>query len=159
MSYLVTCSFNLKNATREDCVKAYADLAKIGLKRVIVSDQGHDVVAPTTMTIGELNGRSASSVRDNIRESVRAAFSADSLRKSSSLWGATGRRVSSRRRLRPHPLRRRAAGGGSVHRRTTSADRGLLSLLAQPSSAAAVARDARVGGQYNAGISSCASCH
>jgi hypothetical protein len=74
MSYLVTCTFDLKNASRQDYQNAYADLAGIGLKRVIVSDQGNEVVVPTTMTIGQFNGSSAAQVRDDIRDAVQGVF-------------------------------------------------------------------------------------
>ena len=74
MAYLVTCTFDLKRATREDYESAYSDLARIGLRRVIAGNDGKEVVAPTTMVLGEFTGTSASSVRDSIRESVRKAF-------------------------------------------------------------------------------------
>ncbi len=74
MAYLVTCTFDLKNATRTDYQNAYADLEGIGLKKVIVSDQGNEVVTPTTMTIGTFNGQSAGAVRDYVRDNVQGAF-------------------------------------------------------------------------------------
>jgi hypothetical protein len=76
MSYLVTCTFDLKNASRTDYENAYTDLKRIGLNRVIVSANGSQVVAPTTMTAGEFNGQSATAVRDYVRDKVRAVFSA-----------------------------------------------------------------------------------
>jgi hypothetical protein len=76
MSYLVFCTFDLKNASAQDYQNAYADLEKIGLKRVIVSDQGNNIVIPTTATIGTFNGTSATSVRDDIRERIQKAFKA-----------------------------------------------------------------------------------
>lgn len=76
MSYLVTCTFDLKNASRADYQNAYADLKEIGLERVIVSDQGKEVVMPTTMATGKFNGASVAGVRDDVLEDVRKAFSA-----------------------------------------------------------------------------------
>jgi hypothetical protein len=76
MAYLVTCTFDLTNATSQDYQTAYADLASLGLKKVLVSEQGHQVVAPTTMTLGEFNGQNAAAVRDSVRDSVKRAFAA-----------------------------------------------------------------------------------
>ena len=76
MSYLVTCSYDLKGGSRTDYENAYADLDKIGLKTAVVSSQGNKVVAPTTMTIGEFNGNSATTVRDDVSDKVQRAFTA-----------------------------------------------------------------------------------
>jgi hypothetical protein len=76
MSYFVTCTFDLKGGSSTDYQNAYADLAKIGLSRTVVGDNGGKVVAPTTMAMGEFNGQSAVKVRDNVRDSVKAAFKA-----------------------------------------------------------------------------------
>lgn len=75
MSYFVVCTFDLKNASWTDYQTAYADLANIGLHRTVVSGQGTNVVAPTTMTMGEFNGTDAASIRDHVRNRVQAAFS------------------------------------------------------------------------------------
>ncbi len=76
MSYFATCTFDLKNASNQDYQDAYAALAAIGLRKVVVGDAGKQVVAPTTTTAGEFNGASASAVRDFVREQVREAFKA-----------------------------------------------------------------------------------
>lgn len=76
MSYFVFCTFDLKGATSQNYKDAYADLEKIGLKKVVVSDKGSDVVIPTTAAAGEFNGASAASVRDDIRNRVQNAFKA-----------------------------------------------------------------------------------
>lgn len=76
MSYLVFCTFDLKNATSTDYQNAYADLEKIGLTKVHKSDQGGAVVIPTTSAMGVFTGASAASVRDDIRTKVKTAFSA-----------------------------------------------------------------------------------
>lgn len=52
MSYFVVCTFDLKNASWTDYQTAYADLANIGLHKTVVSGQGKNVMAPTTMTMG-----------------------------------------------------------------------------------------------------------
>lgn len=76
MSYLVFCTFDLKNASSQDYQNAYADLDKIGLRKVQKSNGGGDVVIPTTSVMGTFNGQSAASVRDDIRSRVQAAFKA-----------------------------------------------------------------------------------
>lgn len=76
MTYLAFCTFDLKNATSTDYQNAYADLDRIGLKKVHKSNQGSDVVIPTTAAMGEFNGTSAASVRDHVRSQVKAAFAA-----------------------------------------------------------------------------------
>lgn len=76
MSYLVFCTFDLKNASAQDYENAYADLNRIGLKKVIKSDQGKDVVIPTTSAMGFFNGTSAGTVRDDICSRVQTAFNA-----------------------------------------------------------------------------------
>jgi uncharacterized protein YcbX len=76
MSYLVFCTFDLKNASQSDYTNAYADLQKIGLNRVVKSDQGREVVIPTTATMGFFSGTSAGSVRDDIANRVQAALKA-----------------------------------------------------------------------------------
>jgi hypothetical protein len=74
MSYLVTCTFDLKNASIRDYENAYSDLARIGLKKTVAADRGGEVIAPTTMTIGQFNGQSAAVVRDQVRNAVKQAF-------------------------------------------------------------------------------------
>jgi len=76
MSHFVVCTFDLKNASRTDYQTAYADLANIGLHKTVVSGQGKNVVAPTTMTMGEFNGADAASIRDHVRNQVQAVFAA-----------------------------------------------------------------------------------
>ena len=79
MSYFVVCTFDLKNATRTDYQNAYDDLGEIGLHKTVVGSQGKEVVAPTTMTMGEFNGADAGSIRDDVRNQVAAAFRARGL--------------------------------------------------------------------------------
>lgn len=76
MAYLVFCTFDLKNASARDYENAYADLAQLGLRKVIKSDQGNDVVIPTTAVMGTFQGASAVAVRDNIRDRITSAFRA-----------------------------------------------------------------------------------
>ena len=74
MSYLVFCTFDLKNASSQDYKNAYEDLETMGLKRIVIADSGNKVVIPTTSVMGELEGDSATSIRDDIRNRVKSAF-------------------------------------------------------------------------------------
>lgn len=76
MSYLVYCTFDLKNASAKDYDNAYADLQRIGLAKVVKADEGQQVVIPTTSTMGFFNGTSAAAVRNDVLNSVQAAFRA-----------------------------------------------------------------------------------
>lgn len=76
MSYFVVCTSDLKNASWTDYQTAYAHLANVGLHKTVVTDQGKNVVAPTTMTMGEFNGADAASIRNYVRNQIRAAFAA-----------------------------------------------------------------------------------
>ena len=74
MSYLVFCTFDLKNATSQNYTDAYADLKAIGLEKVVAGSNNSQVVIPTTAAMGEFNGSTAISVRDAVSEKVTAAF-------------------------------------------------------------------------------------
>lgn len=76
MSYLAFVTFDLKNASAQDYRNAYADLAEIGLTKVQKSDNGGDVVIPTTAAMGKFNGTGSGQVRDYVRDKVKAAFAA-----------------------------------------------------------------------------------
>jgi hypothetical protein len=76
VSYLVFCTFDLKGASTQDYKNAYADLAQLGLRKVVQSDKGSDVVIPTTGAMGTFNGKTASDVRNDIRDRVQKAFQA-----------------------------------------------------------------------------------
>lgn len=96
MSYLVFCTFDLKNATSQNYQTAYADLEKLGLRKVQKADNGNDVVIPTTSVMGTFNGSSVGSVRDDIRDRVANAFKARGFKSEIFIvvggdwaWGAT----------------------------------------------------------------------
>jgi hypothetical protein len=74
MSYLVFCTFDLQNANQQDYTNAYNDLEKIGLEKIVAGNKGNDVVIPTTSVMGEFNGDTASSVRNEIRNQIKEAF-------------------------------------------------------------------------------------
>lgn len=76
MSYLVYCTFDLKNASSKDYENAYADLQRIGLVKLVKGDDGQHVVIPTTSTMGFFNGTSVAALRNDVRNAVQAAFRA-----------------------------------------------------------------------------------
>lgn len=76
MSYIVFCTFDLKNASSQDYQNAYSDFKKIGLSQVQSSSTGNKVVIPTTSVMGEFTGGSCDAVRDDVRSQVKAAFTA-----------------------------------------------------------------------------------
>lgn len=78
MSYLALCTFDLKSASRQDYETAYSDLEKLGLKKIIVANNGNNVVIPTTTVTGSFTGQSASSVCEYVRDKVKSAFSSRS---------------------------------------------------------------------------------
>jgi hypothetical protein len=44
------------------------DLARIGLQRTVVSDDGKNIVAPTTMTMGMFTGADVGAVRNSFKQ-------------------------------------------------------------------------------------------
>jgi hypothetical protein len=76
VSYLAFVTFDLKNASSQDYQNAYADLEKLGLKRVHKNSQGGNNVIPTTAAMGFFEGSGASKVCEDVRDKVRAAFNA-----------------------------------------------------------------------------------
>lgn len=74
MSYFAVCSFDLKNASYDDYQNAYADLARLGLSKTLISGQGSKVLLPTTTCAGEFTGNSADEVRDRLSNGVQATF-------------------------------------------------------------------------------------
>ncbi|HEL2957201.1 TPA: hypothetical protein UL931_004499 [Stenotrophomonas maltophilia] len=88
MSYLVFCTFDLKGASSQDYQNAYADLEKLGLRRVQKNNQGGNDVIPTTSVMGFFDGANVSKVCGDIRDNVRVAFS--SRRFKSEIFVVTG---------------------------------------------------------------------
>lgn len=74
MSYLVFCTFDLKNGSVQDYKNAYTDLEALGLKKVMVEGNGNKVVIPTTSVMGEFNGQGAASVRDDMLSRIKGAL-------------------------------------------------------------------------------------
>jgi hypothetical protein len=79
MTYLVFCVLDLKGAHREDRLSGYMDLAALGLRRVVKSENGPDFKLPTTAVMGMFEGRSVDEVRTMIGAKVKAIFGARGL--------------------------------------------------------------------------------
>lgn len=88
MSYLVFCTFDLKGASAQDYLNAYADLTNLGLSRVHKNSQGSNSVIPTTAAMGFFNGPGADAVCTDLRAKVQAAFNVRRFR--SELFFVTG---------------------------------------------------------------------
>lgn len=80
MSYLVFVTFDLKGASSQDYTNAYADLEKLGLRRVNKSGQGGDVVIPTTSVMGFFDGTDGGAVWKAVSARVENAFAARRLK-------------------------------------------------------------------------------
>jgi hypothetical protein len=74
MSYLVSVTFDLEHGDSEDYQTIYDEFEDIGLKKVIRSSQGNDIVLPSTTTAGEFSADSAVEVRDDICTKTKAVF-------------------------------------------------------------------------------------
>jgi hypothetical protein len=79
MTYLVLCVLDLKGVHREDRLSAYMDLAALGLRRVVKSENGPDFKLPTTAVMGMFDGRSADDVRSMIGAKIKSIFEARGL--------------------------------------------------------------------------------
>jgi hypothetical protein len=74
MSYLVFCVIDLKNARREDYHYAYMDLADLGLRRTLKSENGPSFGLPAPAVMGFRDGGSADEVKTLLGKSVRDIF-------------------------------------------------------------------------------------
>jgi hypothetical protein len=74
MTFLVFCVFDLKSATREDYLYAYMDLAALGLRQTVKSDNGPSFKLPAAAVMGTFEGRSVEDVRSVLSRKVQAIF-------------------------------------------------------------------------------------
>jgi hypothetical protein len=79
MSYLVFCVFDLKNSTRDDYLYAYMDLATLGLRKIVKSENGPSFTLPATAVMGVFEGRSVEDVRSIVGKKVQDIFKARGL--------------------------------------------------------------------------------
>jgi hypothetical protein len=74
MTFLVFCVFDLKGATREDYLYAYMDLATLGLRQTVKSDNGPSFKLPAAAVMGTFDGRSVEDVRSSLSRKVQSIF-------------------------------------------------------------------------------------
>jgi hypothetical protein len=74
MTFLVFCVFDLKHATREDYLYAYMDLADLGLKQTVKSENGPSFKLPASAVMGTFDGRSVEEVRTIVSRKVQGIF-------------------------------------------------------------------------------------
>ena len=74
MSYLVLVPFDLKDASWDDYEAVYKELEKIGLSKRLISNEGKEVLLPTTTVAGKFEGDSSVDVRDNIMDKCKRIF-------------------------------------------------------------------------------------
>jgi hypothetical protein len=74
MTFLVFCVFDLKHATREDYLYAYMDLAELGLRQTVKSDNGPSFRLPAAAVMGTFDGRSVEDVRSTVSKKVQGIF-------------------------------------------------------------------------------------
>jgi hypothetical protein len=74
MTFLVFCVFDLKHATREDYLYAYMDLADLGLKQTVKSENGPSFKLPAAAVMGTFDGRSVEEVRSTVSKKVQSIF-------------------------------------------------------------------------------------
>jgi hypothetical protein len=79
MSYLVFCVFDLKHAAREDYLYAYMDLADLGLRKTVKSDNGPSFQLPAGAVMGTFDGRNIDDVRSTVGRKVQSIFKARGL--------------------------------------------------------------------------------
>ncbi len=74
MTFLVFCVFDLKSATREDYLYAYMDLATLGLRQTVKSDNGPSFRLPASAVMGTFDGRNVEEVRSTVSRKVQGVF-------------------------------------------------------------------------------------
>jgi hypothetical protein len=79
MSYLVFCVLDLRGVHREDRLAGYGDLAALGLRRIVKSENGPDFKLPSSAVMGMFEGRSVDEVRTMIGARVKSVFDARGL--------------------------------------------------------------------------------
>ena len=79
MTFLVFCVFDLKNGTREDYLYAYMDLATLGLRQTVKSDNGPSFKLPAAAVMGTFEGRTIDEVRSIVSRNVQGIFKARGL--------------------------------------------------------------------------------
>src|SRR5689334_6890124 len=76
VTFFVTVTFDLKAASWQDYVNAYAALGQLGLSRDIVSDSGGVCRLPNTTCAGKFTGLDVATVRSEVANRVVSALRA-----------------------------------------------------------------------------------
>ena len=74
MTFLVFCVFDLKSATREDYLYAYMDLATLGLRQTVKSDNGPSFRLPAAAVMGTSEGGNVEEGRSTVSRKVQGVF-------------------------------------------------------------------------------------
>ena len=80
MSYLVFCVLDLRAAHREDRLSAYMDLATLGLRKIVKSENGPGFKLPVTAVMGTFDGGSVEDVRTIVGKKIQGIFKLRGLR-------------------------------------------------------------------------------
>ena len=80
VTYLVICVFDLREASRDDYLYAYLDLAELGLRRTVKSENDPSFQLPGAAVMGTADGRSVEEVRSAFGKKVQSIFKARGLR-------------------------------------------------------------------------------
>lgn len=75
MSYLVTVSFDIENASAEQYNQVEEKLSEIGFSNEIIGNSNKEVKLPNNTFAGEFDGANASKVRDDLSDMIRGIFS------------------------------------------------------------------------------------
>lgn len=74
MSYLVTVTFDLKNAQPKHYDLVYSSFAALGLSKEVKASNGKTYTLPNTTCSGEFSGTSAAAVRDDFAKRTQNAI-------------------------------------------------------------------------------------
>src|SRR5262245_7779886 len=83
MSTLVFCVFDLNHATREDYLYAYMDLADVGLKQTVKSENGPSFKLPASAVMGTFDGRSVEDIGSTLSKKVQGISKSRGLKRTS----------------------------------------------------------------------------
>ena len=76
MDTFVVCAFEFKHEKNQDFQNAYEALAKLGLKRDLVSETGQRILLPTGIAAGELKCSDENKLREDLCVQAKKAFAA-----------------------------------------------------------------------------------
>jgi len=79
MSFLVFCVFDLRRADREDYLHVYMELAALGLRKIVKSNNGPGFKLPSTAVLGTFEGQSVDEVRSLVGKKVQGILQARGL--------------------------------------------------------------------------------